>query len=101
MLRPSSTLCREANVRGGGGVAVVSHWVDLDGPMHFADFGGPSDGPLLICVHGLGGSHLNWRYEAAMRAIRQPVLLVHGEKDRLVAVEAARRAVNPRWTFEV
>ena len=34
--------------------------IDLDGPVHWADFGGPSDGPLLVGVHGLGGSHLNW-----------------------------------------
>jgi pimeloyl-ACP methyl ester carboxylesterase len=40
------------------------------------------------------------RYEATMHAIRQPVLLLHGEKDRLVSVEAARRAANPRWAFE-
>ena len=32
--------------------------VDLEGPVHYADFGG--DGPPLVLVHGLGGSHLNW-----------------------------------------
>lgn len=32
--------------------------VDLDGPVHFLDFGGEGD-PLLL-VHGLGGSALNW-----------------------------------------
>ncbi len=32
--------------------------VDLDGPVHYADFGG--DGPPIVMVHGLGGSHLNW-----------------------------------------
>lgn len=37
-----------------------SRWVDLDGPVHFVDHGGPVDGPLLVCVHGLGGSLLNW-----------------------------------------
>ena len=32
-----------------------------------------------------------------------PVLLLHGEKDRLVPVRAARRvaAANPTWRFEV
>jgi pimeloyl-ACP methyl ester carboxylesterase len=35
-------------------------WVDLDGPTYYVDHGGPSDGPLLVCVHGLGGSLLNW-----------------------------------------
>jgi pimeloyl-ACP methyl ester carboxylesterase len=37
-----------------------SRWADLDGPVHYVDFGGPDDGPLLVCVHGLGGSHVNW-----------------------------------------
>lgn len=37
-----------------------ARWVDLDGPVHYVDFGGPEDGPLLLLVHGLGGSVLNW-----------------------------------------
>lgn len=37
-----------------------SRWVDLDGPVHYVDYGGPVDGPLLVCVHGLGGSVANW-----------------------------------------
>jgi pimeloyl-ACP methyl ester carboxylesterase len=42
-------------------------------------------------------------YEAAMKAIRVPVLLLHGEKDRLVALAAAQAAAaaNPSWRFEV
>lgn len=37
-----------------------SLWTDLDGPVHYVDHGGPADGPLLVCVHGLGGSLVNW-----------------------------------------
>jgi pimeloyl-ACP methyl ester carboxylesterase len=37
-----------------------SRVVDLDGPVHFVDFGGPEEGPAVVLVHGLGGSHLNW-----------------------------------------
>jgi len=37
-----------------------SRWVDLDGPVHYLDFGGPADGPLVVAVHGLGGSAVNW-----------------------------------------
>ena len=37
-----------------------SRWIDLDGPVHYLDFGGPSDGPVVVCVHGLGGSAVNW-----------------------------------------
>ncbi len=28
--------------------------------MHYVDHGGPADGPLVVCVHGLGGSLVNW-----------------------------------------
>jgi pimeloyl-ACP methyl ester carboxylesterase len=34
--------------------------VDLDGPVHYVDYGGLDDGPTIVLVHGLGGSHLNW-----------------------------------------
>jgi pimeloyl-ACP methyl ester carboxylesterase len=39
------------------------------------------------------------RYHSLMRGIRQPVLLVHGERDRLVPIAAARAvaAQNPGW----
>jgi pimeloyl-ACP methyl ester carboxylesterase len=37
-----------------------SQWADLDGPVHYVDHGGAADGPLLVCVHGLGGSLVNW-----------------------------------------
>jgi pimeloyl-ACP methyl ester carboxylesterase len=37
-----------------------SQWVDLGEPVHVVDHGGPEDGPLLVCVHGLGGSSVNW-----------------------------------------
>lgn len=32
--------------------------VELDGPVHFASFGG--EGPPVVLVHGLGGSLVNW-----------------------------------------
>jgi len=38
----------------------ASRTVDLDGPVHYVDFGGPEGGPTVVLVHGLGGSHLNW-----------------------------------------
>jgi pimeloyl-ACP methyl ester carboxylesterase len=46
--------------RYGAGRVPPSRWVDLDGPVHFVDYGGPDDGPVLVCVHGLGGSLVNW-----------------------------------------
>jgi pimeloyl-ACP methyl ester carboxylesterase len=44
----------------GGPPAGVSRWADLDGPVRYLDFGGPADGPVIVCVHGLGGSAVNW-----------------------------------------
>lgn len=44
--------------------AFTSRFVDVDGGVvHVADFGG--DGPPVVCVHGLGGSHANWASAAA------------------------------------
>jgi pimeloyl-ACP methyl ester carboxylesterase len=43
------------------------------------------------------------RYEAKMRAITAPVLLIHGDSDRLVSLASARiaSAANPGWRFEI
>lgn len=56
-----------------------SLWVDLDGPVHYMDFGGPDNGPLLVLVHGLGGSLINWAAVAPMLA----------ESCRVVALDMA------------
>ena len=37
-----------------------SRTVELGGPVHYVDYGGNADGPVVVLVHGLGGSHLNW-----------------------------------------
>ena len=37
-----------------------SLWIDIDGPVHYVDYGGPEDGLVLVAVHGLGGSAINW-----------------------------------------
>ena len=68
-------------VTAGSGPARLpeSRWADLDGPVHYLDYGGPVDGPLLVCVHGLGGSALNWAAVA-------PVL---AESCRVVALDLA------------
>ena len=50
-----------------------SRWADLDGPVHWMDHGGPADAPLLVCVHGLGGSLLNW---AALAPLLTPTCRV-------------------------
>jgi pimeloyl-ACP methyl ester carboxylesterase len=50
-----------------------SHWVYLGEPVHVVDHGGPEDGPLLVCVHGLGGSSVNW---AALAPLLTPTARV-------------------------
>lgn len=37
-----------------------SRTVELGGPVHYVDYGGDAEGPVVVLVHGLGGSHLNW-----------------------------------------
>ncbi|MEO6144877.1 MAG: alpha/beta hydrolase [Dermatophilaceae bacterium] len=44
----------------GRHTAVTSRWADLGVPVHYVDHGGPAEGPLLVMVHGLGGSLVNW-----------------------------------------
>ena len=54
----------------------TSHHADLGGPVHWVDFGGPEDGPRIVLVHGLGGSHLNWVLLAPLLAKRARVTAV-------------------------
>lgn len=51
-----------------------SRWIDLDGPVHYAEWAGPDDGPSFVLVHGLGGSHANWLSVAPGLARRGRVL---------------------------
>jgi len=37
-----------------------SRWANLNGRVHYVDYGGPDGGPLLVLVHGLGGSLASW-----------------------------------------
>ena len=66
-------------------VPPASREVDVDGPVHVADYGGPDGAPLLVCVHGLGGSHLNW-------AALAPYLT---DRYRLVAVDLLGHGRTP------
>lgn len=58
---------------------------DLDGPVHHVDFGGPADGPRIVLVHGLGGSHLDWALVGSRLA----------ERARVVAVDLAGFGLTP------
>jgi pimeloyl-ACP methyl ester carboxylesterase len=52
-----------------------SKWVDIDGPVHYREWDGP-DAVTFVCVHGLGGSLLNWLSVAPGLAERGRVLAV-------------------------
>jgi len=51
-----------------------SQWVDVAGPVHYREWAGPSEGPTFVCVHGLGGSHLNWAGVAPGLSLRGRIL---------------------------
>jgi pimeloyl-ACP methyl ester carboxylesterase len=51
-------------------------WIDIDGPVHYAEWPGPAHGPTFVLVHGLGGSHVNWFSVAPGLAERGRVLAV-------------------------
>jgi pimeloyl-ACP methyl ester carboxylesterase len=91
------------------GAESVSQWVDLDGPVHFVDHGGPRRGEVrtLVCVHGLGGSHANWHDLGPLLASHHRVLAVdlagHGRTPRAgrsASVPANRELLN-RFLDEV
>jgi pimeloyl-ACP methyl ester carboxylesterase len=84
-----------------------SRWIDLDGPVHYLDYGGPEDGPVVVCVHGLGGSAVNWSALAPLLTGRCRVYAVdlpgHGRTwayGRRTGV-AANRVVLHRFVREV
>lgn len=65
----------------------TSHWLEADGPLHYVDYGGRPDGPVLLAVHGLGGSAINWDLVA-------PHLLPYA---RLLAVDLPGHGRTPGW----
>ena len=64
----------------------VPRTADLDGPFSWVDHGGPSDAPVVVAVHGLGGSHANWHDLAP--------LLTSGH--RVLAIDLAGHGRTPR-----
>jgi pimeloyl-ACP methyl ester carboxylesterase len=51
-----------------------SRTVELGGPVHYVDYGGNAGGPVVVLVHGLGGSHLNWDLLAPLLTDRARVI---------------------------
>ncbi len=58
----------------GAPLGGCEQWIDLGGPMHYLDFGGPAHGPVIVGVHGLGGSAMNWAAIAPLLTGRYRVL---------------------------
>jgi pimeloyl-ACP methyl ester carboxylesterase len=56
--------------------------VDLDGAVHLTDYGAPEASEVVLCLHGLGGSALNFGLLAPLlsgdRRVLVPDLLGHG-----------------------
>jgi len=63
-------------MNGIGLPAVESRWIELDGPVHYAEWDGPPEGPTFVLAHGLGGSHANWLSVAPRLSERGRVLAV-------------------------
>ncbi len=83
------------------GLGGTSRWVDIDGPVHYLDFGGPEGGPLVVGVHGLGGGAVNWSAIAPLLTGRYrllaPDLAGHGltrSGGRGTDVQANRRLLH-------
>jgi pimeloyl-ACP methyl ester carboxylesterase len=53
-----------------------SRWADIDGPVRYVDFGGPARGPLIVAVHGLSGSAMNWLALAPLLTEQYRVLAI-------------------------
>jgi len=75
-------------VTGPFPAGAVSRFIDLGGPAHYLDMGGPVDGPLIVGLHGLGGSHLNWTAVG-------PALL---ERAHVVALDLVGHGLTPAGT---
>ena len=52
----------------------IDRWVDLEGPLFYQEWTA-HDGPVFVCLHGLGGNHANWMRVAPELARRGRVLV--------------------------
>lgn len=72
-------------------------WVDVNGPVHYRLWDGPPAGPTFVCVHGLGGSLLNWVPVAPGLARHGTVLALDLAGFGMTPVAARRTALGGNW----
>jgi len=76
-----------------------SRWVDVNGPVHYCEWPGPggADELTMVCVHGLGGSLLNWAPVAPGLAKRSRVLALDLAGFGLTPPEGRSTHVGANW----
>jgi pimeloyl-ACP methyl ester carboxylesterase len=74
-----------------------SRWVDVHGPVHYRVWEGRPDGPTFVCVHGLGGSLLNWAPVAPGLARRGQVIALDLVGFGLTPLEGRGAGVGSNW----
>jgi len=74
-----------------------SRWADVDGPIHYREWTGPAEGPTFVCVHGLGGSLLNWALVAPGLSKRGRVIALDLAGFGLSPAEGRSAGVGANW----
>jgi pimeloyl-ACP methyl ester carboxylesterase len=82
--------------------------MDLDGAVHLTEYGAPDAAALMVCLHGLGGSALNFGLVGPLlaqgRRVLVPDLLGHGRSFSTApaesAVDAQLRVLDRLLTLE-
>src|SRR5438552_3340704 len=95
---------RQGRPRYPGGVEATStlllpqsRWADVGGPVHYREWEGPADGPIFVCVLGLGGSLLNWAGVEPGLARRGRVVALDLAGFGLSAPEGRGTGVGANW----
>ena len=63
--------------------AMQSHFIDVNGAVHYMEAG--DGGPVLILIHGIGASYLSW----------YPVFSSLGENHRVIAIDLIGHGFTP------
>ena len=83
-------------------------FVDLGGPVHYLEYPGPANAPTILCLHGLGGSAVNFAAVGPLLSDRYRVVAVdlighgrtHSDGNGAGAVEANLQLIG-RFSAEI